>query len=273
MKASGDTVVEFKLSPWKWFLYTRLAVLAALFVVLSLTSYWWMGQIYTERLNEAHQQTLKLEIHPLLERKRKQLQEMFNTMYENTRTISLLPSVREIKGGNRPDEKQDIVATHRFSNDAMNTVQQIYNNLVSRAAVSEVYAVLEGLDFKKGEVPFFMFDTIKMEPDTKEEAKDEKAKNPDAPEELEDEEYSYFPRQIAELKAAYPLFNFKQLDDIPAATSPLMRTCDNTQYYSKTQCNVYDAAGFLYSVPFYNAEDQFRGVISSIVRANAFEAA
>jgi hypothetical protein len=78
---------------------------------------------------------------------------------------------------------------------------------------------------------------------------------------------------LAELKASHPRFDFKVLDDIPAVTSPLMRTCDNTQYYSRSQCNVYDASGFLYSVPVYDMQHQFIGLVSSIVRANVFEAA
>ncbi|OWY38706.1 hypothetical protein CEK28_11465 [Xenophilus sp. AP218F] len=75
------------------------------------------------------------------------------------------------------------------------------------------------------------------------------------------------------MQASHPRFDFKMLDDIPAATSPIMRTCDNKQYYSIKQCNVYDTRGFLYSVPVYGADNRFSGAISSIIRANAFEAA
>ncbi|WP_226034264.1 methyl-accepting chemotaxis protein [Aquitalea palustris] len=267
-------MTKTRLSPWRVFLYFRLCWLLLLFAVLFVASQWWLRHLYAERLTEARQQVIQQEAIPQLERKRRQLQDMFNTMYENSRTISLLPSVRQIHGGNRADEKEDVVAGHRFTADAFNTVQQIFNNMVSRTRVSEVYAVMDGLDYKKGQVPFFMFDTVRLEPEAGKKEEDEaKSKDPDKPEELEDEEYSYFPRQLAELKANYPRFNFKVLDDIPAATSPLMRTCDNTQYYSKSQCNVYDASGFLYSVPVYNDEHAFIGVISAIVRANVFEAA
>lgn len=40
--------------------------------------------------------------------------------------------------------------------DAHMTVQQIYNNLASSVTVSEVYCVVDGLDHRRGEVPFFM---------------------------------------------------------------------------------------------------------------------
>ncbi len=266
-------MLKASLPPWKRFLIHRLFWLLLAFGLLFVASQWWLTRLYAERLNEARQQIIQQEAMSQLERKGKRLQDMFNTMYENTRTISLMPSVRQIRNGNRTDDKEDVVANHRFSADAFLTVQQIFNNLVSRTRVSEVYAVMDGLDYKKGQVPFFMFDTVRLEPEAGKKEDEPKSKDPDVPEQLEDEEYSYFPQQLAELKSAYPRFNFKVLNDIPTATSPLMRTCDNTQYYSKSQCNVYDASGFLYSVPIYNNEHQFIGVISSIVRANIFEAA
>ena len=260
-------------SPWKVFLFARLCYLLLGFAIVLLASEWALQRWSASRLASAREQLIQQEAMPQLERKQKRLQDMFDTMYENTRTISLMPSVRQIRGGNRADEKEDVVASHRFTADAFLTVQQVFNNLVSRTRVSEVYAVMDGLDFKKGQVPFFMFDTVRLEPEAAKKEEEAKSKDPDKPEELEDEEYGYFPTQMAELKAAHPRFDFKVLDDIPAATSPLMRTCDNTQYYSKSLCNVYDAAGFLYSVPVYDPQHQFIGVVSSIVRANVFEAA
>ncbi|MEQ1519195.1 MAG: methyl-accepting chemotaxis protein, partial [Usitatibacteraceae bacterium] len=61
-------------------------------------------------------------------------------------------------------------------------------------------------------------------------------------------------------------------DDIPAFVSPLMRTCDNTQYLSKEHGDEKETNGLLYSVPFYNEAGEFRGVISAILRANMLEA-
>jgi methyl-accepting chemotaxis protein len=259
--------------PWKRFLYLRLSYLFAGLALLAAASFGWLYRAQDARLAEARRQVVEQEAVPALLARQKALRELFDTMYENSRTISLLPSVRAIQGGNRVTEKEDVVADHRFSADAFNTVQQIFNNIAARANVSEVYAVMEGLDFKKGQVPFFMFDTVRLEPLVNKPKEEEKTKTADQPEELEDEEYTYFPKQIAGIKAAHPVFDFKSLDDIPAATSPLMRTCDNTQYYSIKECNVYDASGFLYSVPIYDLGHALRGVISAIVRANIFEAA
>jgi hypothetical protein len=141
-------------SPWKIFLFARLCYLLLGFAMVLIASEWAMQRWSAGRLTNAREQLIQQEGMPQLERKQKLVQDMFNTMYENTRTISLMPSVRQIRGGNRADEKEDVVANHRFTADAFLTVQQVFNNLVSRTRVSEVYAVMDGLDFKKGQVPF-----------------------------------------------------------------------------------------------------------------------
>ena len=201
--------------------------------------------------------------------KKTKIEQQFKAMYESARTISLLPSVRAIEGTNRTNEDEDIVQNGRFSNDAFITVQQIYNNLVSNVNVSEIYAIIDGLDYKKGEFPFFMFDSLIMGNENEEQAN---AHNEDFPEEAEDEEYSYYPKQIDYFKEKYPKFDFKQLNDLPALFSPLIQTCDNTQYTSKTQGNVEESFGILYSVPFYNNQNRVNGIISIIFRKNILEA-
>jgi len=201
--------------------------------------------------------------------KRAAIEGKLSGIYQNIRTITLLPSVKSIKGGNRNNEKEDIVATGRFSPEGHATVQQIYNNLASRVSVSEVYAVIDGLEADKGQVPFFMFDTMVF---GNAQAEQEEAKPADFPEESEDAEYSYFPRQIEAIKSAHPRFDFAAIDDIPAYFSPLMRTCDNTQYVSRKNGSEKETNGLLYSVPFYDQQGEFRGVISAILRANVLEA-
>ena len=203
------------------------------------------------------------------EAKRSQIASTLTEVYQNVRTLTLLPSVRGIVGGNRTDEDEDIVATGRFSEEGRTTVQQIYNNLASRVSVSEVYAVIEGLDAGNGQIPFFMFDTLVFG-----DADDggEDARPADFPEEAEDEEYAYFPQQIARIRASHPRFDFASIDRIPAYVSPMMRTCDNSQYQSLAHDDVRDTNGMLYSVPFYSAGGELRGVVSAILRANVLEA-
>lgn len=249
-----------------------LATLAA--ALLGLFTWRWLNSDYQERRSAAEQTIVAEHLNRDLTAKQTQLESMFNAMYQNARTISLLPSVRAISGDNRQGDQKNAVELGRFSADGFYTVQQIFNNLASNTHVSEVYAVLNGLDFKKGQVPFFMFDTLRMDPSKKADEATREAKNPDKPEELEDFEYAYFPQQIALIHQHYPRFDFKSPDQIPAFASPLMRTCDNDQYYSIKSCNVLDANGFLYSVPFYHAGSQaLSGVISVISRSNLYEAA
>lgn len=125
-------------SPWKVFLFARLCYLLLGFAIVLIASEWAMQRWSAGRLATAREQVIQQEAMPQLEHKQKLVQDMFNTMYENTRTISLMPSVRQIRGGNRADEKEDVVANHRFTADAFLTVQQVFNNLVSRTRVSEV---------------------------------------------------------------------------------------------------------------------------------------
>ncbi|QOY53267.1 methyl-accepting chemotaxis protein [Candidatus Sulfurimonas baltica] len=201
--------------------------------------------------------------------KKTQIEQAFKKMYESARTISLLPSVRQIDSGNRLSEDEDIVSTGRFSEDAFATVQQLYNDLVSNVNVSEIYAVADGLDFQKGQFPFFMFDSLAI--GNEQENENDARVNPDFPEEAEEAEYLYYPTQIEYFKKKYPIFNYKNLGEIPALFSPLLRTCDNTQYVSKSTGNVEDSFGILYSVPFYNDQNRVKGIISIIFRKNLLE--
>ncbi len=203
---------------------------------------------------------------------KEKLEKSFGYMYESARTISLLPSVREIEGGNCTEAGQDVVEMGRFSEDAHITVQQLYNNLAANVAVSEVYIITEGLDASKGEVPFLMYDQLIVQKPKVETAEEEGPVNPDYPEESEEAEYELYPKQIAGLKAKYPTFNFDEITKIPAAFSESIRTCDNTQFPSIANSNELDSYGICYSVPFYSTTGEFRGIISAIFRDNIVEA-
>ncbi len=208
-----------------------------------------------------------------LQAKAREMEATFRAMYEAARTIALLPGVRKIEGRNRSSETEDAVALGRFPEDAALTVQQIYNNLAVNVPVSEIYAVLKGFAPEKGEVPFFMYDQLIMAADgAKPEGDASHDEDEDAPEPSEEAEYAFYPRQIAALEAEYPEFRFGSLDAVPAAFSPPMRTCDNTQYTSKKSGEERDAFGILYSVPFYRLDGPLSGVISVIVRDNVLEA-
>jgi len=206
------------------------------------------------------------------ERKTQEIERLFAMIYESARTASLLPGVRSVEGGNRASEKEDVIADKRMSADAGGTIQQLYNNLAVHLDVSEMYHVRNGLDAAHGQVPFFMYDKVRL--GTGATTDKESAPTPDTPEESEEAEYAYYPQQIAQLKQIKPHFNFQNLDEIPAAFSPLMRTCDNRQYLSKSKGDEKNTHGLLYSIPVYDQKSgDLSGIISVIVRANVFEAA
>ncbi|CAK0754672.1 methyl-accepting chemotaxis protein [Gammaproteobacteria bacterium] len=238
-------------------------------LLLSILSVSYLLHWHAKERVELEQWYIRDQLVNVVGGKRAEIESMLTGVYQNIRTITLLPSVKAITGSNRTGEDEDVVKEGRFSQEGKETVQQIYNNLASRASVSEVYAVIDGLDAAKGQIPFFMFDTLVFG-EKKLEAN--KPKTDDTPEELEDEEYQYFPRQMAAIKTLYPKFDFPGIDDIPAFVSPIIRTCDNAQYQSKAMGNVRDTYGMLYSVPFYDNSGKFYGVISAILRANALEA-
>lgn len=203
------------------------------------------------------------------QRKATEVTSFFERMYQSNRTISLLPSVRGIVGGNRVSEDEDVVAAGRFSVEGDRSVQQIYNNL-AELGVSEIYAVVDGFDPASGEVPFFMYDSLIVDAEHPPVA-DEHEHDPDEPEEVEGEEYALYVRQLAEFRGAYPRF-VSRFDEIPVASGPPLRTCDNVQYDSVGGGDTRNATGFVYSLPFYDPTGTFRGLVTSILRLNVIEA-
>lgn len=197
------------------------------------------------------------------------LETVFQDIYRNARTISLLPSVRQLNGLNRQGATDNVFASGRFSNDADETIRQLYLNLFSSVDVSEVYVVLNGLNVSHGEVPFLMYDSMIT-------AVNGVTNNPDIqdiPPEDESQEYAYYPAAIEAFRASHPRFGFGTLDEIPAAWSSKMRTCDNTQYDSKRHGNRADADGFTLTVPIYSsATNLLSGVVAVVLRTNVLEA-
>ena len=247
------------------------------FIVIALAAVCLLAALtlwHREEKKSLEQEFIRVHLATEVHNKQHELEALFASLYRNLRTISLLPSVRNIAGDNRANEAEDVVAKGRFNFEGQQTVQQIYNNLQQSDSVnvSEVYAVLDGLDASKGEVPFFMFDTMVFG-ESRPQALAHAAKGPDVPQEVESAEYAYFPQQMDLIKKSHAVFNFTDPAQIPAFGSPLMRTCDNSQYTSVSTGHASDTFGMLYSVPFYDAKSQrFRGVISGILRSNVLEA-
>ena len=183
----------------------------------------------------------------------------FQNIYHNLRTISRLPSVREI----------DRHAQNLSANEGI-VIQEIYNNLADSVDVSEVYVLPkefnpEAIDPVTGktEAPIIVFDDLIVGRTAEDYAahKSDKLKSP--VEEIEIHEYRLMREQIAWMGQHYPALNKISGQDFPAIGGREVITCDNS-HYSPAAPNDADRSGTVYSVPFYDMQGNFKGMVSAI---------
>lgn len=207
-----------------------------------------------------------------LEHKGQELEELFRTLYQHTRTISLIPAIRAVTGPNRTISSEDVIAQGRLSPDIDETIKQIYTNLYHNIRLSEIYYILDGFEPEMGDVPFIMYDANIKQPSRTSAPLD--PKDLALPAEVESEEYDYYVRQLALFRQHYPEGGFNQdIGAIPALISPLMQTCDNAQYPAIAPDKLHNTFGLLYSVPVFDLDStRFKGIISAVLRANVLEA-
>lgn len=206
-----------------------------------------------------------------LELKSEAIRDIVQELYQTGRMISLLPAIREVRGGNRHSEQDDVLKEGRLSLDAHRMLQQVYANLRAYVQVSEIYFILDGFKPDQGDVPFFMYDDLIVGHSRRESVEDAVS---DVPAEDEHAEYEEIQRQLAWFGKNAPTFNYgAQLNTIPALISPLLQTCDTTQLFPKQSSHPRDGAGLVYSIPAYDAQSgRFKGQVSIILRANVLEA-
>ncbi len=185
-------------------------------------------------------------------------QQQFAYIYQNIRTMSRLPSVKNI----------DRHATNLSASDTT-TIQELYNNLGSDVDVSEVYIVPATLDADQidpvtgaPQTPILMFDNLISD--------DAGGGNVARRFEAEIYEYHLLHHQMLWFGQHVP--NIKATDgfDIPMISGPQVITCDNTVY--NTTLDDSDRAGMIFSVPFFGPDGNFKGTISAIIRDKALRA-
>jgi diguanylate cyclase (GGDEF)-like protein len=259
---------------WWLALFNRVAHSYLVWALVALITLLWVLHVEDIRVdykNRMEQQVVDFQQRQL-RIKSEELQDVFRAIYQHVRIISLIPAIRAVEGGNRSSEDEDVVAMGRLSVDTHETVRQIYTNLSHNIKLSEIYYVIEGFRPDLGEVPFFMYDNeiaLTNNPDFV-----HLPPNADYPEESEDQEYAYYQVQNRWFNTHYPVWRFgDSISEIPAITSPLLRTCDNSQYGSLANGDVRNTFGLLYSVPVYDLKsNRFKGIISAVLRANVLEA-
>lgn len=220
-------------------------------------------QAREERFLQRHQERL-------LDQKRDRLEDVFRVLYQHVRMVSLIPAVRGVSGANRSGEHESAVRDGRISLDAEETIQQIYFNISRNVRVSELYYILDGFRPAAGEVPLLAYDSRIRDVNAERSDGDPD----DVPPEDETAEYAYYTEQLRWFRSNFPRWQFdNDLDEIPALMSPLLHTCDNTQYPSIAHGDVRNTYGLLYSVPVYRPHGgDFVGLVSAVLRANVLEA-
>ena len=187
----------------------------------------------------------------------------------NLRTLALLPSVRQL----------DRHGTN-LQPDGRESIQQLYNNLVSSLAVSEIYIVPVDLapdhvDPVTGrlEEPILMFDELIVGHEAREahgEDEEHEHDDGDEPAEVEIEEYRLLAAQMRWLRQRYP--DEAAIDGLryPLLAGPEVVTCDNS-VFAKTGVEA-DRRGTVFSVPFYAPDGRLAGTVSAIVRTEVLAA-
>ncbi len=204
-----------------------------------------------------------------------QVEAALENIYQALRTVARLPGVRRI---DRYAES--------FSADSRHTVQEIYNNLGTSFALSEIYIVPADLDPDAidphtglAQTPITTFDELILgrnvdaveasntaRPTVKDGLADHLAQDDQAEElkEVEIYEYRWMKRQNALFRQRFA--TDEQIPGLhyPAMGSPELITCDN-RYFSASRPNDQDRSGIVYSVPFYGPDGSYKGLISGVV--------
>jgi diguanylate cyclase (GGDEF)-like protein len=196
------------------------------------------------------------------------LSQKLDILYQNLRTIALLPSV----GGLDRDHIQ-------LSADGKAAIQQIYNNLNINVGVSEVYITPvafnpDRLDPVTGKIeePLHVFDELIVDGGTHAKAENPFASKANSTQmiagstEVEIEEYRELHGQIAHFATHFPTRDKIRGFDFPVLSSEEVITCDNV-IYNETH-NDADRKGTLFAVPFYAHSGEMNGIISATIRSD-----
>ena len=193
-----------------------------------------------------------------------------DTLYQGLRTLSSLPTLATIDRNAK-----------NMSDEARTTFQLIYNNLADSAAISEVYVL--PIDFdpnkidpatRKTEEPIIAFDQLIVNAGS-DNSRVERQTHPvdtadpkyTGPLEIKTFEYKQLVDHAAWLKQHYPTrASFDGLN-VPFITGAEVITCDNTQFI-KSNADA-DRSGVIFSVPFYDAQGNIKGMVSAVILTNA----
>ena len=195
------------------------------------------------------------------------IEQLFEHVYEDLRTLAALPSVRAVDRHGRS-----------LVGDSRETFQQIYNNLADAVAVSEVYVIPGDFDPErvdpvtgKPEEPIVMFDELIVDAAARVDEAERDSLVEGAEEEIEIHEYREFAAQVRWMRENFPRRESIDGLNVPMIGSKSLITCDNS-YFIHTGLDA-DRMGILLSVPFYGPDGAFKGLVAAIVLDRALAAA
>lgn len=187
-----------------------------------------------------------------------EVSEVFWAVYQGARTIARLPGVRAI----------DPVAGTLAPEDA-DSLQEVYNSLAYRVAMSEVYLVPLDMDPDRPDAPhrepWLTFDQLIV--GRLGGAKDGVAAHKEV-EEVETFEYRAMRDQLAWFKAHAASESSIQGLDYPLRVSAEVVTCDNSRY-DPAHPDDRDRSGLVLSVPMYGADGALKGMVSAVILSGA----
>jgi len=215
---------------------------------------------YTVRENRLRQsnELHRLEQQEKLNHAGQRLQNIFSLTYDSIRTMAMLPGIVRI---GRHDKK--------INEDAVMSLQQLYNSIASHVAVSEIYIVPvdlepDSLDPVTGKLqePIITFDQIISGASADKSADGKKL------DEVEIFEYREMKKQISWFLEHYPKRSSIAGLNYPALSSPEVVTCDNTEFSAEDLARSNDSPrkGIVYSVPFYGPGGELKGLVSAVLR-------
>ena len=206
------------------------------------------------------------------------VENIFSQMYHGLRTIARLPGVRAIDSHTEGLEFRG--GGDGLADDARQTVQEIYNNLASNIAVSEVYIVPAGLepdqinpDTGKLWEPWITFDELIVGKTAENlDIRNAAVINPTSMvevEEIEIHEYRLMKEQLDWMRKHARCLDCVDGIKFPAVGGREVITCDNTRF-SPSAPDDMDRSGLVFSVPFYGADGNLKGCVSAVMLSHAF---
>lgn len=213
-----------------------------------------------------------------------EIESLLKNSFHAVRTISRLPGIRAGEPYSRSSATEDLVKARRISVADYELSRRLFADLVSSVAISKLDVVYDGFRPDNDQLPFISFDSHSVRPlmhlakSDSANAQMSRVNRTDLIESVGDAdthgEYAEYVRQLAYFRKHQASVTESALDRVAPINSGLIPTSDNLQYKSSLPSDKRNLMGLSFSVPIYDANShQFKGIVSTVLRANVLEAA